>query len=235
MSRPLPKNATMTTSKIILYLFSGCKNYLFVFFLSDSQRKHFSLWNTFQMRKALKDQQDVNLHLRSYIDNVLMNIMEKHPELLEIRSKKWTRKTHALHVIELCAVCTKTFHLCDIQPRQVPHKRVGEPDYIQPSPVRPSWSLDRTIWKMINWSNDQVMIDCSTAFRPRWSSIDYFQISLPTVIVESWAVTMSWSIFGDNRCLCHDDDKHHHLCHDGDKHCLCYNGNNHCHCYDHNS
>ena len=42
----------------------------------------------FQMRKALKDQQDVNLHLRSYIDNVLMNIMEKHPELLEIRSKK---------------------------------------------------------------------------------------------------------------------------------------------------
>jgi len=41
-----------------------------------------------KMRKALKDQQDVNLHLRSYIDNVLMNIMEKHPELLEIRSKK---------------------------------------------------------------------------------------------------------------------------------------------------
>ena len=50
--------------------------------------ENFSLWNTFQMRKALKDQQDVNLHLRSYIDNVLMNIMEKHPELLEIRSKK---------------------------------------------------------------------------------------------------------------------------------------------------
>jgi len=41
-----------------------------------------------KMRKALKDQQDVNLHLRSYIDNVLMNIMEKHPELLEIRAKK---------------------------------------------------------------------------------------------------------------------------------------------------
>jgi len=41
-----------------------------------------------QMRKALKDQQDVNLHLRSYIDNVLMNIMMHHPELLEIKSQK---------------------------------------------------------------------------------------------------------------------------------------------------
>ena len=52
------------------------------------QRNRFHRGQLFQMRKALKDQQDVNLHLRSYIDNVLMNIMEKHPELLEIRSKK---------------------------------------------------------------------------------------------------------------------------------------------------
>ena len=41
----------------------------------------------FQMRKALQDQQDVNLHLRKYIDSVLLNIMEKYPELLEVRGK----------------------------------------------------------------------------------------------------------------------------------------------------
>ena len=39
------------------------------------------------MRKALQDQQDVNLHLRKYIDSVLLNIMEKYPELLEVRGK----------------------------------------------------------------------------------------------------------------------------------------------------
>ena len=37
------------------------------------------------MRKALQDQQDVNTHLRKYIDSVLLNIMEKYPELLEVR------------------------------------------------------------------------------------------------------------------------------------------------------
>lgn len=41
------------------------------------------------MRKALQDQQDVNLHLRKYIDSVLLNIMEKYPELLEVRCKWW--------------------------------------------------------------------------------------------------------------------------------------------------
>ena len=41
------------------------------------------------MRKALQDQQDVNLQLRAYIDSVLLNIMEKYPELLEVRTK-WT-------------------------------------------------------------------------------------------------------------------------------------------------
>ena len=233
MSRPLPKNATMTTSKIILYLFSGCKNYLFVFFLCDSQRKHFSLWNTFQMRKALKDQQDVNLHLRSYIDNVLMNIMEKHPELLEIRSKKWTRKTHALHVIELCAVCTKTFHLCDIQPRQVPQLTRGSGTWLYPTFSSP------TI--LITWSNDM-----KNDQPIKWSSDDRLFNSIPSVMIIHWLLSNKPPncdsrivsgdhvlIFGDNRCLCHDDDKHHHLCHDGDKHCLCYNGNNHCHCYDH--
>jgi len=41
-----------------------------------------------EMRIALKDQQDANVQLRNYIDSVLMNILEKRPELLEITSKK---------------------------------------------------------------------------------------------------------------------------------------------------
>merc|ERR1712029_877455 len=35
-----------------------------------------------QVKKALKEQQDVNGQLRAYIDGILMNIMEKYPELL---------------------------------------------------------------------------------------------------------------------------------------------------------
>jgi len=38
-----------------------------------------------QVKKALKEQQDVNGQLRAYIDGILMNIMEKYPELLEVR------------------------------------------------------------------------------------------------------------------------------------------------------
>ena len=45
------------------------------------------LYLQFQIRKALKEQRDVNLQLRSYIDGILMNIIEQHPELLEVRRK----------------------------------------------------------------------------------------------------------------------------------------------------
>ncbi|XP_023332078.1 rab11 family-interacting protein 4 isoform X2 [Eurytemora carolleeae] len=41
-----------------------------------------------KMRKTLKEQQEENRHLRSYIDTVLLNIMDKYPELLEIRAAK---------------------------------------------------------------------------------------------------------------------------------------------------
>ena len=40
-----------------------------------------------QLRKALGEQKDVNLHLQTYIDNVLLNIMDRYPELLEIKNK----------------------------------------------------------------------------------------------------------------------------------------------------
>jgi chromosome segregation ATPase len=54
--------------------------------LSDSQMSYGTISDELcQVRQALKEQQDVNEGLRGYIDGILMNIMEKYPELLEVR------------------------------------------------------------------------------------------------------------------------------------------------------
>jgi len=54
---------------------------------NKSLAQEFEAMSENEMRKALQDQQEVNLHLRKYIDSVLLNIMEKYPELLEVRGK----------------------------------------------------------------------------------------------------------------------------------------------------
>jgi len=55
--------------------------------MSENESPEYLAAELHKMRKALQDQQDVNLHLRGYIDSVLLNIMEKYPELLEVRNK----------------------------------------------------------------------------------------------------------------------------------------------------
>jgi len=55
--------------------------------MSENETSEYLAAELKKMRKALQEQQDVNLHLRSYIDSVLLNIMEKYPELLEVSKK----------------------------------------------------------------------------------------------------------------------------------------------------
>ena len=38
--------------------------------------------------KALKEQEEMNIRLKAYIEGLLLTILNSHPELLEIKAKK---------------------------------------------------------------------------------------------------------------------------------------------------
>ena len=38
-----------------------------------------------ELKKSLRKQEEVNAEQQKYIDSVILNIMDKHPELLEVR------------------------------------------------------------------------------------------------------------------------------------------------------
>ncbi|XP_042893776.1 rab11 family-interacting protein 4-like isoform X2 [Penaeus japonicus] len=54
---------------------------------NNSLAAEFEAMTSEELKKSLKDAQEANQHLRSYIDGILLNIVENYPQLLEVKQK----------------------------------------------------------------------------------------------------------------------------------------------------
>ncbi|KAG0728293.1 Rab11 family-interacting protein 3 [Chionoecetes opilio] len=55
---------------------------------NNSLAAEFEAMTNEELKKSLKDSQEANSHLRTYIDGILLNIVENYPQLLEVKTQK---------------------------------------------------------------------------------------------------------------------------------------------------